>query len=74
MSAARLTDLAGPELARPRRGIVPRMISQIVHGFEPRSLATWLSGGVLTEVENAGFEVRQHRELARGTAQLVTAR
>lgn len=59
--------LAIVDHGRPRGGVVPRLMSGIVHGFEPDYAADWIDG-MDAEVRAAGFEPGPHVTLAGGLA------
>jgi SAM-dependent methyltransferase len=59
------------EHAVPERGFVAKLVSRIVHGFEPPTLVSWLRDGLITELLEAGFAIVTRRTLARGAAVVV---
>jgi ubiquinone/menaquinone biosynthesis C-methylase UbiE len=59
------------EHAVPERGVVARLVSRVVHGFEPPTLVSWLRDGLMTELLEAGFAIAARRTLARGAAVVV---
>lgn len=56
----------------PRRGVVPRLMAGIVHGFEPGTATDWLVG-MDGEVRAAGFVPQPHVTLAGGLATAFVA-
>jgi ubiquinone/menaquinone biosynthesis C-methylase UbiE len=57
--------------ALPRRGLVARAASALVHAFEPPSVTAWLRGDVAAELRAAGFAPGTPRSLASGMAVAV---
>jgi ubiquinone/menaquinone biosynthesis C-methylase UbiE len=70
--ALRIAKKAGPRVAivdhaLPRQGLVPKMISKAVHGFEPPSARAWMRDHD-RELADAGLTLQLRKDLARGTA------